>query len=203
MFKQKGIYPYEYFDTFKRFNEGKLPDIDCFFSSLKNSGISEEEYQRACDVWKVFNFKTLGQYHDLYLKTDVLLLCDVFERFISVCLADYGLDLCHYFSSPGRSWDAILKMTGIKLEKVSDIDVHLFLEKGMRDGISYISKRYIKSDENTEIMPWDANNLYGWAMIQELPYGGFKYLSEEEIKIFGLGLISENSLIRYILEIDL
>ena len=69
----------------------------------------------------------------------------------------------------------------------------------MRDGISYISKRYIKSDENTEIMPWDANNLYGWAMIQDLPYGGFKYLSEEKIKIFGLGLISENSLIRYIL----
>ena len=126
LFKQKGIYPYEYFDNFKRFNEGKLPDIDCFFSSLKNSGISEEEYQRACDVWKVFKFKTLGQYHDLYLKTDVLLLWDVFERFISVCLADYGLDLCHYFSSPGRSWDAILKMTGIKLEKVSDIDVHLF-----------------------------------------------------------------------------
>ena len=85
--------------------------------------------------------KNLGEYHDLYLKTDVLLLCDVFEKFIHVCLKDYGLDPCHYFSSPGLSWDAMLKMTGIKLEKVGNIDMHLFLEKGMRGGVSYISKR--------------------------------------------------------------
>ena len=98
--KLKGVYPHEYFNSFGRFKERKLPDIDCFFSSLKNSGISQKEYQRACDVWKVFNFKTLGQYHDLYLKTDVSLLCDVFEKFISVCLADFGLDPCHYLSSP-------------------------------------------------------------------------------------------------------
>ena len=72
---------------------------------------------------------TLGLYNDLCLKTDVLLLCDVFEKFISVCLKDYGLDHCHYFSSPGLSWEAMLKMTGIKLEKIHNIDVHLFLEK--------------------------------------------------------------------------
>ena len=82
----------------------------------------------------------MGQYHDLYLKTDVLLLCDVFEKFI-VCLKDYGLDPSHYFSSPGPSWDAMLKMTGIQLEKVNNIDVHLFLEKGMRGGVSYISQK--------------------------------------------------------------
>ena len=74
----------------------------------------------------------------LYLKTDVLLLSDVFEKFISVCLKDYGLDPCHYFSSPGLSYDAMLKMTGIQLEKINNIDVHLFLEKGMRGGVSYI-----------------------------------------------------------------
>ena len=116
------------------------------------------------------------------MKTDVLLLCDVLEQFISVCLKDYGLDPCHYFSSPGLSWDPMLKMTGIQVEKIRDIDVHLFLEKRMRGGISYISK----SDENTETMYWDANNLYGWAMIQDLPYCGFKFLSEEEIKVFKL-----------------
>ena len=82
--KQKGVYPYEYFNNFGRFKESKLPDIDCFFSSLKNCGISEEEYQRSCEVWKVFGFKNLGQYYDLYLKTDVSLLSDVFEKFISV-----------------------------------------------------------------------------------------------------------------------
>ena len=119
------------------------------------------------------------------------------------CLKDYGLDPCHYFSIPGLSWDAMMKMTGIKLEKVSNIDVHLFLEKGMRGGVSYISKRYSKSDENTEIMYWDANNLYGWAMIQDLSYGGFKFLSEEEIKCLDFFLISEDSLVGYILEVDL
>ena len=91
------------------------------FSSLKDRGITGKEYQRACVIWKVFDIKNLGQYHDLYLKTDVLLLCDVFEKFISVCLEYYCLGPCHYFSSAGLSWDAILKMTGIKLEKISDI----------------------------------------------------------------------------------
>ena len=92
----------------------------------------------------------MGEYHDLYLKTDVLLSCDVFEKFISVCLKDYGLDLCHDFRSPGLSWDAMLKMTGVELEKTHDIEMHLFLEKGMRGGVSYISKRCSKSDENTD-----------------------------------------------------
>ena len=146
--KKTGVYPYEYMNSFKRFKENCLPDKDCFFNSLKDCCVSEEEYFRACNVWKVFDIKNLGEYHDLYLKTDVLLLCDVFEKFISVCLKEYGLDPCHYFSSPGLSWDVMLKMTGIRLEKINNIDIHLFLEKGMRGGISYISKRYSKSDKD-------------------------------------------------------
>ena len=200
--KKKGIYPYEYFNNFKKFKGSKLPDIDCFFSSLKDCCVSEKEYQRACNVWKVFKIKNLGEYH-LYLKTDVLLLCDVFEKFISACLEDYGLDPCHYFSSAGLSWDAMLKMTGIQLEQINNIDVHLFLEKGMRGGVSYISKRFSKSDENTDITYWDTNNLYGWAMIQGLPYGGFNFLSEGEIKSFNLDSTVENSRVGYILEVDL
>ena len=136
--KKKEIYPYEYFKSFKKFKESKLPDVDKFFSSLEDCGISEKEYQRALDVWEMSEILNLGQYHDLYLKTDVLLLCDVFEKFINVCLKYYGIDPCYYFSSPGLSWDAMLKMTGIQLEKINNIDVHLFLEKGMRGGISYI-----------------------------------------------------------------
>ena len=101
--KQKGIYPYEYINSFKRFKEDKLPDIDCFFNSLKNCCITDEEYCRACNVWKVSNIKNIGEYHDLYLKTDVLLLCDVSEKFIDVCLKDYRLDSCHYYSSPELS----------------------------------------------------------------------------------------------------
>ena len=134
--KKKGIYPYEYFNGFKKFKETNLSDIDRFFSSLKDCCVSEKEYQRACDVWKVFKIKKLEHHHDLYLKADVLLLCDVFEKFVGVCLKDHGLDPCQYFSLPGLSWDEILKMTGIQLEKINNIDVHLFLEKGMRGGVS-------------------------------------------------------------------
>ena len=203
LLQKKGVYPYEYFSSFKKFKKTNLPNKDKCFSSLKDCEIDEKEYQRACDIWKVFKIKKLGEYHDLYLKTDVLLLCDVFEKFISVCLKDYGLDLSHYFSSPGLSWNAMLKMTGILLEKINNIDVHLFLEKGMRGGVSYISKRYTKSDENTDIMYWGANDLYEYAMIQYLPYAGFKFLTREEINNFDLDSISENSPIGYILEADL
>ena len=159
--KEKGIYPYEYMNSFKKFKETKLPDIDCFFS--------EKDYQKTIKVWKKFKIKNLGEYHDLYLKADVLLLCDVFQKFIGVCLKDYCLDPCHHISLPGPSWDAMLQMIGIQLEKISDINVHLFLEKGIRGRISYISKRYRKFDQNTEIAYLDINNLYGYCMIQYLP----------------------------------
>ena len=113
MVKKEGIYSYEYSNSFKKFKETNLPDIGKFFTSLKDCGINEKEYQRVCNVWEMFEIKNLGEYHDLYLKTDVLLLCDAFEKFISVCLKDYGLDHCYYISSPSLPWDAILKFTGI------------------------------------------------------------------------------------------
>ena len=133
----------------------------------------------------MFKMNAMGNYHDLYWKTDVLLLADVFEKFINTCLIYYGLDHCHYFSSPGLSWDAMLKMTDIELELISDIAMHLFVEKEMRGGISYIDKRhskanikYMKSyyvhEPGKFIMYLDANNLYRWAMSQYLPYGGFE-----------------------------
>ena len=75
---------------------------------------------------------TMGDYHDLYLKTDVLLLADVFEKFINTCLDYYRLNPCHYFSSPGLSWDAILKMAEIELDLILDIDIHLFIGKNER-----------------------------------------------------------------------
>ena len=158
--------------------------------------------------------KAMGDYHDLYLKADVLLLTDVFEKFIKTCLDYYGLDPCHYFSSPGLCWDAMLKMTGIELELISDIDMDLFIEKGMIGGISYIAKRnskpnnkymenYDSSKERVFIMYLDANDLHGWAMTQYLPYGEFKWLSKKEIDGFDLNLVKENSSVGYILEVDL
>ena len=114
----------------------------------------------------------MGDYHNHYLKKDVLLLADVFERFIDTCLKFYGLDPCHYFSSPGLSWDAMLKMTEIKLEKISDIDKYVFIEKGLRGVVSYIAKRYPRANNkymndydpetlSTFITYLDMNNLYG------------------------------------------
>ena len=127
--KEKGAYTYEYMDSFKEFSENKLPDKCEFFSSLKDECISEKDYQRAHNVWNAFKMKTKVDYHDLYLKTDVLLLADAFEKFIKTYLDYHGLDPCHYFSSPGLSWDAMLKMTGRKLQLISNIDMHLFIGK--------------------------------------------------------------------------
>ena len=181
LIKQKGMYPYEYMDSSKKFFENKLPDRSKFFSSLKDECISEKDYLNALDIWNVFKMNSMGDYNDLYLKTDVLLLADVFEKFINTCLDYYGLDPCHYFSSPGLSWDAILKMTKIELDLVSDIGMHLFIKKGMRGGVSYIAKRhsnannkymecYDNSKESKYITYLDANSLYGWAMGQYLTY---------------------------------
>ena len=159
-------------DSFKKFSEDKLRDRCKFFSSLKDECINEKDYSHAINVWNAFKMNTMGDYHDLYLKTDVLLLADVFETFIDMCLEYYGLDSCHYFSCPGLSWDAMLKMTGIELELISDTDMHLFIEKGIRGGISYIAKRHSKANnkcmkcydeykESKIIMYVDVNNLYG------------------------------------------
>ena len=214
LMKQKGIYPYDHMDSFDRFNETKLPVQQDFYSILNNKHISDEQYKHAQNVWDTFNLKTMGDYHDLYLKSDILLLADVFENFRKTCLQYYKLDPCHYFTSPGLSWDAMLKMTDIKLELMVDIDMFQFIEKGLRGGISYIANRYGKAnnkymkeyDEKTPsmyIMYLDANNLYGWAMSQYLPTGGFKWLSQKKIEKINLGKYTENSEKGLILEVDL
>ena len=212
--KCKGVYPYEWVDSFKKFDWSCLPNKECFFSSLKGKGISDEEYDRACKVWNVFSMKTFGEYHNLYLKCDVLLLCDVFEKFIDTCLEYYGLDPCNHFSSPGSAWDAMLKMSGVRLRLIDDIDMHLFIEKGMRGGISYIAKRYCRANnefvkgydkdkEKSFITYWDVNNLYGAAMLEHLPYDEFKWLSNDEIDDIDFNYVSAESDVGYILEVDL
>ena len=108
--------------------------------------INNEDYLTCKNIWNEFNMKNMGDYHDHYLKKDVLLLADVFEKFIDTCMKFYGLDPCHYFSSPELSWDEMLKVTEIELEKISDIEKCLFIEKGLRARISYIAKRYDKAN---------------------------------------------------------
>ena len=146
-------------DSFKKFSEDKLPDRCKSFSSLKDECINKKDYFHAIDVWNVFKMNARGDYHDLYLKTDILLLADVFKKFINTWLEYYGLDRSHYFSSPGLSWDAMFKMTGRELELISHIDMYLFIEKGMRGGISYIAKRYDNKKPSTYNIYLDENNL--------------------------------------------
>ena len=123
----------------------------------------------------MFGCKMMGDYHDLYVQTDVALLADVFENFHNLCEEQYGLEPAHYYTSPSLSWDALLKKTGVQLELLMDFDMHLFMERGMQGGISMVIKRHAKannalvpyhdpSEPNKFIMYFDANNLYGWAM---------------------------------------
>ena len=186
LMKEKAVYPYDYMDSFSKFNEVELLRREDFYSLLTDEDISDNDYSHAQDVWNTFRMKNMGEYHDLYLKSDILLLADVFENFRKTCLTYYGLDPPHYVSSPGLSWDAMLRMTKINLDLITDIDMQLFIEKGMPGGISYIGhrraeannqymKNYNPKIESSYIMYLDANNLYGWAMSQPLPYGGFKW----------------------------
>ena len=193
LLKQKGIYPYEYMDSFEGFNGKKLPDKKCFYSSVKDGitgdnckkldgHISNEDYLRFKKIWNEFNMKNIGDYYDHYLKKDVLQLADVFQTFIDTRLKFYKVDPCHYFSCPGLTWHAMLKMTGVKLEKITDINMYLFIEKGLSIGISNIAKRYkcMKNYDPTKpskyISYLDIKNLYGWEMSGYLPYSEFKWL---------------------------
>ena len=151
--KRKDAYPYEWVDSNKKFIYPRLQPKENFYSSIddekrgKGDGhISNEQYSYLQNDCNTFNFKTFRDFHNHYFKKDILLLADIFENFISTILKYFNLDLCHYFSAPELSWDAMLKMTKVELEKISDADIHLFIEKGMRGGISYASKRYSKAN---------------------------------------------------------
>ena len=184
---RKGVYPYDYVSSLEKLSETSLPPKEAFYSQLYDTGISDEDYQHAINVWNTFDCKTLRDYHNLYLMTDVLLLADVFENFRKTCLKHYQLDPAHYYTSPGLAWDACLKTTKQKLELLDDYDMLMMFEKGIRGGISHISKRYGEANnkymkdynpekESSYIQYLDANNLYGWAMSQSLPTHGFKWI---------------------------
>ena len=106
---RKGIYPYEYMNSWDRFNEGRLPSKDKFYSKLNMSGVNDKKYEHACKVWKEFNIKNMGEYHNLYLRMDVILLANVFESFRNVCMENYGIRPCTFLYSPGIGLESLLK----------------------------------------------------------------------------------------------
>ena len=170
---RKGIYPYEYMSSSDKFKETKLPPKEAFHSNLNMSDISKYDYEHAQKVWKEFGTKNIKEYHDLYLKTDVFLLSNVFESFRSNCFEYYKLYLAHFYTSPGLAWQTSLKKTGVKLELLIDRDMLLMFEKFIRGGITqavnryvkvnnkYIGKKFHPKEESSFLRYLDANNLYG------------------------------------------
>ena len=142
LMSQKCVYLYDFMDSFEKFNQTELPKKDQFYSILNDQHITDGEYDHANKVWNTFMIKTMSEYHDLYLVSNMLLLTDVFKNFRKTCMQYYKLDPCHYFTSPGLNWDAIIKMTNIKLELMTDIDIFQFIKKGMHGGVSYTANRY-------------------------------------------------------------
>ena len=213
---QKGIFPYDFFDNFSKLNYNHFPPREAFYNTLANEECSIKDYLHGELVWNKFNCKTFKDYHDLYLKSDVLLLTDFFEKFRNECINSYGLDAAHYFSAPGMAWDAALKLTEVQLQLFDNEEMYTFLERSIRGGVSQISKRVaIANNENCQdfdplkpishLIYLDANNLYGWAMSQSLPTHDFRWLTFEEIANLDIRNISskDDAEYGYIYEVDL
>lgn len=155
LIKKKGIFPYDYVDSIQKLHSNKLPEKTHFFSKLTSSHISDDEYKHAQKVWKLFGIKNMKEYAELYLKTDVLLLADVFENFRSSCMDIYKLDAAHYYTAPSLSWDSMLRMTKIRIELITDVNMLLFIEKGMLSIISICVFVYVFFS-----LPWHSSFRY-------------------------------------------
>ncbi|GFS36674.1 uncharacterized protein NPIL_109911 [Nephila pilipes] len=210
---RKGVFPYDYFDSFEKCKDSCLPPISKFYNELNEEAISVEDYNHASRVFNQFNLSNLGEYCDLYAKTDVLLLTDLFENFRKICIQTYKLDPCWYFTTPALSWDAMLLNTKVAIELFTDYDMLLFIENGLRGGISQCCNRYSiannkympnfnPDDEIKYLMYLDANNLYGYAMSKYLPLKDFVW-SDNNLTTQDILNLSDESDVGYILEVHL
>ena len=183
---RKGVYPYEYMDSWQRLDETSLPDKEAFYSNLNMEDITDVDYRHGKTVFEYLINKNLGDYHDLYVQSDILLLADVSENFRNMCIKVYKLDPAHFLPAPGLAWQACLKKTNVKLELLTDVDMLLMIEKGIRGGICHAIYRYAKANnkymksynkdkEESFLQYLVENNLYGWAMSPKLPVSGFKW----------------------------
>ena len=210
---EKGVYPYDYMNAFDKLNDEQLPSKEQFYSRLTEEDITTDDYNKAKQIWKHFGIKSMGEYHDLYLKTDVLLLTDVFENFRDMsCLSYYGLDPVYYYTLPNFAFDAMLKLTSVEIDLVYDQEMYEMIEAGLRGGMTqttckkveannkYMGSDYDKNKASSYINYLDANNLYGLSMIQKLPYRNLKWddkITEDDIINYNNGRTG------HILEVDL
>ena len=146
MLLRKGVYPYEYIDEWDKFNEKIIPSKESFYSNLTLENISETDYAHANNVFKTLNINNLGEYHDLYARSDTLLLADIFENFREPCLKNYELDPAHFVSLPGLAWQTCLKKANAELELLTDYDMVLMVEEGIRGRICHAMQRYAKAN---------------------------------------------------------
>lgn len=209
---RKGFYPYEWVDNDDKLNHVGLPERKEFYSMLSKEHISEDNYKHATNVYNKLNCETFRDYHLTYLKCDVLLLADVFENFRNTCISYYDLDPANYLTSPSLAWDAMLKMTNIELEQISDIKILNIIERQKRGGLCFVgSKRHIEANneylenyddkkDSNYLMYWDANNLYGQAMSQPLPYKDIEFSNVDIDTVLNT---SDDNETGYILEVDL
>ena len=180
---KKGIYPYEWMDTLQKMDYPSLPTQKEFYSTLNNTHLTEDGYKHALNVWEKFGCETFQDYHKVYLETDVLLLADILENFRTTCLKHYKLDPAWFYTAPGLSWQSMLKMMGVHLELLTDEDMYMFFELGIRGGICMESHRYVKAEPGRSHLAYqDKNNLYGKASSANLPYKDFKWMSEQDIE---------------------
>ena len=210
---RKGVYPYEYMDSWELFNETSLPSKEDSYSNLNMEDIDDVYYRHGNNVFKGFKLENLGDYHDLYVQSDTLLSADVFENFRGMCIKEYELDPGHFLSLPGLAWQACLRKTNIELEFLTNYDMLLMVEEGIRGGICHSIHRYAKAnnkymknynkdEESSYIQYLDANNLYGWAMSKKLPVNGFKWIHNNELNEEFIKNYNENNNKGYILEVD-
>ena len=210
---RKGVYPYEYMDNMLKFNKKELPTIDNFHSNFNSSDISKADYAHAKKVWQFFKLKDLGEYHDVYLQSNVAQLSDVFENFRSLCLKEYELDPSYFVSTPGLAFETMLKCTKVKLELLTDIDMVLMVEKGIRGALTQVVKKhavanhkylpsYDSSKKSVFLQYIDANNLYGYAMSQKLPLDGYKWDNIEKFTDDFVKNYDINGDVGYLLEVD-
>ena len=189
---QKGKFPYTHLSGPHVYTETQLPTRRAFYDDLREEECKQEDYGRAKRVWELFRCKSFLDYELLYLSLDVAQLADVWFTFSDMCFEHYGLEPAKYVSAPGFGWDAMLKMTGVNLELLTDQSMYEFFEQGKRGGYSAIHTRF--SEANNPACPghdsskptkhlfyWDATNLYGWAMRMPLPIRGFKWMDDVSV----------------------
>ena len=133
-------------DSWEKFNETSLPSKEDFYSNLNMEDIDDIGYRHGINVFKGFKSENLGDCHDLYVQSYTLLLADVFENFRDMCIKEYELDPAHFLSLSGLAWQACLKKTNIELELLTDYDMLLMIEEGIRGGICHSIHRYAKAD---------------------------------------------------------